>query len=174
MTISIPDPIRFAPHPPPDGEWLNQNGQLYDFEPHSLTLPKRAHPDDAGIDLTAYAYQPKGSGLFMCYLGWAIAPPIGYYTELLPRSSITWSGFSQPNSVGVIDPGYRGPLLVPLKANHKFQSDRAIDDAIRALIGTRIAQLVVRRLYLTNVEQVSLSKLGESSRGTGGFGSTGL
>ena len=133
--------------------------------------PRRAHPGDAGLDLSVLRVTRKGPRLFFCDTGVRIAPPEGYYSELIPRSSIVWRGFIMPNSVGVIDAGYRGTLLVPL-LYHGEGDDTAAEAAAAALVGERVAQLVLRRLERCTLEECSSEQLGESARGEGRFGST--
>ena len=133
--------------------------------------PRRAHPDDAGLDLSVLRVTRRGPRLFFCDTGVRIAPPAGYYSELIPRSSIVWRGFIMPNSVGVIDAGYRGSLLVPL-LYQGAGDDEAAATAAADLVGERIAQLILRRLEHCELEECSAEALGETTRGEGRFGST--
>ena len=130
--------------------------------------PYRAHPNDVGLDLTVRSFEQRGPTLFFYQTGVKIIPPKGYYIELIPRSSIVWRGFIMPNSLGVIDPGYRGPLMIPLLyVGH--------DDPLTAaqtLIGQRVVQMVLRALHLCDVEVINEDQLTHTQRGEGRFGST--
>ena len=140
----------------------------YALDP-GASAPHRAHPDDAGLDLVVISFVQKDSHLFLYETGVRIEPPSGFYTEIVPRSSLAWTSFILANSIGIIDPGYRGTLKLPLRYLGK-------DDPLKAaehLIGKRVAQLLLRPLHLCSVNQVSLEELSGSSRGEGRFGSTG-
>ena len=136
--------------------------------------PTRAHSSDAGLDVWVLRVERRGPRLFFCDTGVTLAPPEGYYVEVIPRSSIVWRGFIQPNSVGVIDPGYRGPLLIPLLYVGEGDEERARAEA-EGLVGQRVAQLVVRALTPCDVEVVAREELPTPAdlRVGGGFGSTG-
>jgi dUTP pyrophosphatase len=132
-----------------------------------MPLPQRAHPRDAGLDLTAMAVEAVRRGVYRVDTGISVQPPDGYYCEVVPRSSITKTDFVMANSVGVIDPDYRGRILVLLR--YLGAGDGA--EEARALLGNRIAQLLVRRLEPLPVEPSDA--LSATARGGGGFGSTG-
>jgi dUTP diphosphatase len=134
-----------------------------------MPLPARAHATDAGLDLTAMAVEPLRAGLFSVDTGVSVQPEAGYYCEVVPRSSIVKGDFLQANSVGVIDPDYRGRIQVVLRYVGAAPDGGA--EAARALLGSRIAQLLVRRVEPVVVEPAEA--LEETPRGAGGFGSTG-
>ena len=133
-----------------------------------IPTPYRAHPNDVGLDLTVHSFEQRGPALFFYQTGVRIIPPEGYYIELIPRSSIVWRGFIMPNSLGVIDPGYRGPLMIPLRyVGH--------DDpltAAQSLIGQRVVQMVLRALHLCDLKVIDEDQLTHTQRGEGRFGST--
>jgi dUTP pyrophosphatase len=132
-----------------------------------MPLPSRGHPSDAGLDLTAMEVQQVRPGVFSVDTGVSVHPPAGYYCEVVPRSSIVKSDFFQANSVGIIDPDYRGRILVMLR----YLGPGDGIEAARNLVGKRVAQLILRRLEAVQVEGVD--SLADTSRGAGGFGSTG-
>ena len=140
----------------------------YALEP-GASAPHRAHPNDAGLDLVVIGFTQKDSHLFLYETGVRIEPPSGFYTEIVPRSSLAWTSFMLANSVGIIDPGYRGTLKIPLRYLGKEDPHQAAEQ----LIGKRVAQLLLKPLYLCSVHQISTEELSESSRGEGRFGSTG-
>ena len=89
--------------------------------------------------------------------------PVGFYTY--GRSSIYKYGLSVANSVGIIDAGYRGHLI-GMVYNMKF------DNIIKLEAGTRLFQICAPDLSPLSVKIVD--SLPQSTRGEGGFGSTGL
>lgn len=132
-----------------------------------LALPAYAHPGDAGADLIARedAVLAPGGGRALVPTGIALALPEGYAGFVLPRSGLALRhGVSCLNAPGLIDAGYRDELRVLLVNTDPVE-------AFDVRRGDRIAQLVVQR-----VERCSflvVSELDSSTRGLGGFGSTG-
>jgi dUTP pyrophosphatase len=129
-------------------------------------LPSRAHAGDAGLDLHALEAVELAPGeRGQVRTGIAIALPPGTAGLVLPRSGLAARhGISVVNAPGLIDEGYRGELQVLL-----LNTDR--DATFRAAAGDRIAQLVI--VDVEAPEVVESDDLGDSSRGTGGFGSSG-
>lgn len=129
-------------------------------------LPSRAHPGDAGLDLCALEPAMLGPGERASVgTGIALQIPAGHAGLVLPRSGLAMRhGISIVNAPGLIDAGYRGEVRVLL-----LNTDQRESFEITA--GARIAQLVVVRVALT--DPVEVAELGESIRGSGGFGSSG-
>lgn len=78
-------------------------------------LPSVANDTDAGYDLVAVddgdcKYEKNVLAYRQYKTGLAIEPPVGYHTEIIPRSSITKYGLLLKNSVGLIDYSYRGEI----------------------------------------------------------------
>lgn len=125
-------------------------------------LPKRANPTDAGADLMStetldiYPGEQK-----MVDTGVAVKIPTGYVGYVFNRSSQGKKGITIPHSVGVIDADYRGNIKVILKNTG--------EDPYKIERGDRIAQLVIQPVLLVEFEDI----WNDTSRGTGGFGSTG-
>lgn len=97
--------------------------------------------------------------------GWAMEFPIGYFGAIFARSGLaTKEGLRPANCVGVIDSDYRGEVKVAL---HNDSND------LRTIAkGDRIAQLIIMDYYcVSDFEEVNI--LSDTSRGEGGFGSTG-
>jgi dUTP pyrophosphatase len=132
-------------------------------------LPARAHPSDAGLDLTAMHVIALRPGVYAFDTGISVEAEPGYYCEVVPRSSIVKTDFMQANGVGVIDPDYRGPIRVVLRYLGDAPDGGAAE--ARALLGARIAQLLVRRVEPVEVELAEA--LEDTARGAGGFGSSG-
>ena len=133
----------------------------------ALPLPSNARDDDAGADLRATTTVTLAPGeRALVPTGIAVAIPTGYAGFLHPRSGLAARlGLSIINTPGTIDAGYRGEIQVPL-VNH----DR--DETIVVRRGDRIAQLVVQPV--TRVVFDVVDELPDSTRGAGGFGSTGV
>lgn len=156
-----------------------QEGQEGQGAPHKLWVsladgaraPTRAHPSDVGLDVWVTSVERRGLALYFCETGLTLAPPEGYYVEVVPRSSIVWRGFILPNSVGVIDPSYRGTLKVPLR----YLGEGDPDTEAALLVGERVAQLILRPLIPCELELCDSSELPapQDRRAGGGFGSTG-
>jgi len=125
-------------------------------------LPERAHPTDAGADLFAYEdleIYPNEQKLVDT--GIAIKISQGFAGFVYNRSSQGKKGITIPHSVGVIDSGYRDTIKVLLK--------NIGDDPYKITAGDRIAQLVIQKVELVGFKDI----WNDSTRGTGGFGSTG-
>jgi len=125
-------------------------------------LPERAHPTDAGADLFAYEdleIYPNEQKLVDT--GIAVKIPHGFAGFVYNRSSQGKKGITIPHSVGVIDSGYRDTIKVLLK--------NIGDDPYKITAGDRIAQLVIQKVELVGFKDI----WNDSTRGTGGFGSTG-
>jgi dUTP pyrophosphatase len=131
-----------------------------------LPLPGYAHDGDAGADLHAAEAVTLGPGeRALVGTGVAVAVPEGYAAFVHPRSGLALRhGLSVVNTPGTIDAGYRGEVKV-LLVNHDLHEPVVIDR------GDRIAQLVVQRVE--HARFVEVETLEDTSRGAGGYGSTG-
>jgi len=126
-------------------------------------MPSKAHPSDIGFDLTAIkVYKKIDEKTTLFDTGIKVIPPKGYYVEILPRSSISKTGYILSNSVGVIDPHYTGNLLIALT---KVNPD--VDDI--KLPFSR-CQMILRKAEYCLLEVIY--DLEETDRGDGGFGSS--
>ena len=130
--------------------------------------PSRAYAGDAGYDLSAAeATVLEPGGRAIVGTGIAVAIPDGYAGLVLPRSGLaTRHGVSLVNTPGLIDPGYRGEVMVPL-INHDREEEFEVE------VGMRIAQLVLVRAAEAHFVSVDLLQEGADERGEGGFGSSG-
>jgi dUTP pyrophosphatase len=129
-------------------------------------LPERAHPGDAGLDLRSAVDVEVGPGeRAMVPTGIAVAIPDGYAGLVLPRSGLASAyGLTMANAPGLIDAGYRGEVICAV-----VNLDR--QEPVKIARGDRIAQLVI--VAVPEVDPVWVDELPGSSRGEGGFGSTG-
>lgn len=134
---------------------------------NAAQLPKRAHPGDAGADLTACLDEPVTllpGARRVIPTGLAIAIPHGYVGLIHPRSGLAAKhGVTVLNAPGTIDAAYRGEVGVCL-INHGLTN-------VEITPGMRIAQLVVQRVELCAFKEVD--HLDETARAAGGWGSTG-
>jgi len=129
-------------------------------------LPATAHAGDAGLDLRSAIDVEVGPGeRAMVPTGVAVAIPEGHAGLVLPRSGLASKhGITMANAPGLIDAGYRGELIcavVNLDRGHPVKLHR----------GDRIAQLII--VAVPDVRPAWVDDLPPSSRGEGGFGSTG-
>ena len=126
-------------------------------------IPRKAHTWDVGYDLWVLGVHKRlDTGVVLLSTGLAIESPVGFHFEIVPRSSIIKTGYIQANGVGIIDPNYRGELLVPL-----LKVDPASPDLE---FPKKIGQLILREML--TVEFVVTDHLNDTERGKGGFGST--
>ena len=128
-------------------------------------LPLRANPGDAGADLFAVEETliPPGERRDVG-TGLALAIPPGYAGFVQPRSGLAFKhGIMVVNSPGLIDAGYRGEVRISL-----YNSG---SEPFAVKTGERIAQLVVQRVE--GPAFVESEELPGSTRGEGGFGSSG-
>lgn len=131
-----------------------------------VPAPRRAHPDDAGVDLCSVVdvvLEPGERALVPT--GIAVALPVGTVGLVHPRSGLAArAGLSIVNAPGTIDAGYRGEITVCL-----INLDR--HEAIAVARGDRIAQLLVQRVELPEFTEVDT--LDDTDRGADGYGSSG-
>lgn len=130
-------------------------------------LPARAHEGDAGLDLAAVEaldLAPGARGAVST--GLAVAIPSGHAGLVVPRSGLARRlGVTVANAPGLIDPGYRGELLVLLV--------NLGEHPVRIETGDRVAQLVV--VPISGGEPIERDELPPPTdrRGEDGFGSSG-
>lgn len=142
--------------------------------------PEFAHGplEDAGMDLYSVepvVLRPHVPTLVKC--GFSMAIPSGYHAEVRPRSGLALNkGITVYNAPGTIDPSYRGEVGVILywsglsynngDGTGEFTGEHWLAG------GSKIAQMVFVKYEVP--EMVEVDVLGNSERGTGGFGSTGV
>lgn len=133
---------------------------------HSAQVPVYATPGAAGCDL--YAARDTWILPFqrrVVKTGLAVEIPEGHEIQIRPRSGIALkSSLLMPNAPGTIDSDYRGEIGVVLMNFSLFP--------VKIRKGTRIAQAVLSPVARARFWEVSA--LGETDRGSGGFGSTGI
>jgi len=140
------------------------------FSPFSYKLiksnakpPEKARPSDSGFDLHIIDKIKRHGNVTLYGTGVCVTPPVGYYFDMVPRSSLSKTGYMLANSVGVIDQGYTGEIMVPL-----IKLD---ESALELDLPQRVVQLIPRRWY--GFTAVEVDNLIETTRNEGGFGSSG-
>ena len=130
-------------------------------------IPEYQSRNAAGLDLHAAIDSPisiEPGETHMIPIGIAIALPAGHEGQVRPRSGLgSKHGITLPNSPGTIDEDYRGEVSVPLINLGKV--------AFTVEPAMRIAQMIVAPVTHCDIEEVD--SLDDTSRGAGGFGSTG-
>lgn len=125
-------------------------------------LPTRAHEGDAGLDLVSLESAEIKPGDGYCFsTGISADIPMGFYLKIESRSSMAKSGFCVVG--GVCDASYKGELSVLLR--------NVSNQILRVNKFDRIAQAILCPIALPEV--VEVDDIGTSTRGTGGYGSTG-
>lgn len=151
-------------------------------------IPKLANPGDAGVDLKAenectvypkgwqgekgaeqglsdFELQAKSNNVTIVHTGLHMAIPTGYMGLVVPRSGISLkNGIQVMNTPGILDSGYRGEIMIGL-VNHG-------NEVFHINKGDRVAQLII--VPFKAPVFLSVDTLGETERGDGGFGSTGI
>lgn len=132
----------------------------------SAQIPAYQSSGASGFDLRANEHLVLNAGAICAVkTGLAFEIPAGFEIEIRPRSGLAVkNGIGVLNSPGTIDSDYRGEIMVILFnfSKHDFEIK----------IGDRIAQAVLSKVYLADLLEVE--SLGETARGAGGFGSTGI
>lgn len=129
--------------------------------------PAYATEQSAGMDLKANLAEPlvlKPLQRALVPTGLYMALPVGYEAQVRPRSGLAAKhGITVLNTPGTIDADYRGEVKVILV--------NLSDTPFEIVPGERIAQMVIARHEKVEWEEVN--ELDATSRGVGGFGSTG-
>ena len=129
-------------------------------------IPFKAHQGDAGFDLFSIeeiSIKPMERKLI--HTGIKLQLPKNTEAQVRPRSGLALKhGITVLNTPGTIDEGYRGELCIILinLGTEEFKVEQ----------GMKIAQMVIKPTLSLDIEEVV--ELDETSRGEGGFGSTGV
>jgi dUTP pyrophosphatase len=128
-------------------------------------IPEYAHNGDSGMDLYSIenvSLEPGERKLI--HTGIRIQLPANTEAQIRPRSGLALKhGVTVLNTPGTIDEGYRGEIGIIL-INHGEKTFKVTE-------GMRIAQMVIKSTVSVNIERID--SLDDTSRGDGGFGSTG-
>ena len=128
-------------------------------------IPSKAFEEDAGYDLTIIKKIKDFNSKTTLYdTGIKIEIDEGYYTEIVPRSSISKFGYILANNIGIIDNHYRGNLMIALT--------KIADDAPDIVFPFKCCQLIVRKQIFSDLYEITDDNLSSTIRNDGGFGST--
>lgn len=134
----------------------------------NAVIPRYAHHGDAGFDFMAVDPLSIMPGeRILVKTGLKVELPIGYELQVRPRSGLSLkSSLIIANSPGTIDSNYRGEVcIIVWNSGHEPYPIKE---------GDRIAQGVIKRVPAVEFIEVDESDLSNTTRGTGGFGSTGI
>lgn len=136
----------------------------------NAVIPAYATEGSAGMDLTATCKSYDNDNNVVYGVGLAFEIPKGYVGLLFPRSSNAKKDLLLSNSVGCLDSDFRGEVLFKFKRVKKglfswFKKSKEYE------IGERIGQIVI--IKHPTIEFVESEELSETTRNTGGYGSTG-
>lgn len=153
-------------------QWLGVEGNTYKlpkcsiFKAHEdAIIPAKSKESDVGYDLSIIKVEKRFNKHTVLYdTGIKMRVAHGYYAEVVPRSSLSKSGYMLTNSIGVIDRNYNGNVFVALT---KYD-----EDAPEIEFPFRCCQIIFRKQIHMDMVEVS-NDFEATSRGTGGFGSTG-
>lgn len=169
--------------------------KIYDWHVSDYVIPfvgktslKFAKPGDAGVDLKAenecdvypggwqgekgagaglsdFELQAQRNNVTIVHTGLHMAIPEGHMGIIVPRSGVALKhGVQVVNTPGIIDSGYRGEIMIGL-VNHG-------NELYHVNKGDRVAQLII--VPFRTPSFIGVDTLGETERGNGGFGSTGI
>lgn len=127
--------------------------------------PKKERVSDSGFDLVILEKVKQIGQVELWDTGIKVFPSYGWYFDLVPRSSIIKTGYMLANSVGIIDRTYTGNVLVALTKIDK--------DAPDMTSGSRVVQIIPRQIVHVQFDYIDETQLDKTSRGSGGFGSSG-
>ncbi len=129
--------------------------------------------EDIGYDLTCTGVSSgNGVGSFHLMLGIASEIPRSHYFMLVPRSSFTKLPFVQNNSPGIIDPDYRGEWQMRVWYIFSEYQPLSMQSVQNYFLNKKICQAVLCKRQEASL--VVADMLGNTNRGEGGFGSTGV
>lgn len=126
-------------------------------------IPSKSNVSDSGYDLTIIDKFKSYGDVTLYETGIKVTPPMGYYFQVVPRSSISKTGYILANNIGIIDRSYTGSIKVALIKVDKSAPDLELPCRIAQMIPTRIEHIQIKEV----------DELEETQRGEGGFGSTG-
>lgn len=131
---------------------------------NKAVTPNKVRLSDVGYDLTVIKkYKQLNDTTALYDTGIQIQVPFGYYTEIVPRSSLSKSGYMLANSMGIIDNSYTGNLYIALAKID--QNSPEIEFPFKC------CQLILKQQHFMNII-VQYDELETTHRQDGGFGST--
>lgn len=147
-------------------------------------LPVRMTKGSVGYDLVSTKnYTFDDGDFYIVETDIVVEPPKNYYVQVFLRSSLTKRGLMLPNGSGIIDIDYKSNedrICVPIAKAHKgkigtieargYSVSTTLSKQVQIQKGERIAQLVIRKTYLFDVEDMTGEKNNNPVRG--GLGAT--
>lgn len=138
-------------------------------EHESVKLPTYAKSGDACMDVYVDSVEIKPDGRVYYHTGLHFKLPEDYEMEIRPRSSNTKTIAVMQNAPGTLDEGYTGELMI---VHRNLENPKVA--VPQYTVGDRCAQILVRRRERIVWDEVyTLNDLGNTERGSGGFGSSG-
>ena len=129
----------------------------------AATEPSKTRFSDVGFDLTIIKKIKEEGNCVFFDTGVKVQVPIGFYVQIVPRSSLSKTGWMLANSVGIIDNGYTGNIIVALTKVDPNAADLELP--------FRGVQMILQKQFFSYMIEGS-SVVPETSREDGGFGST--
>ena len=128
-------------------------------------IPTKNRATDEGYDLTIIEVSKRlGENTLLYDTCIKLLPEFGYYFDIVPRSSLSKSGYCISNSIGIIDRSYRGTVKIALtKIDNSFPDIE---------LPYRCAQMILRKSNHYCLEEGVEDDDNDTNRGDGGFGST--
>lgn len=132
----------------------------------NAVIPSKNRATDEGYDLTIVEISKRLGDTTVLYDTCVkLIPEFGYYFDIVPRSSLSKSGYCVSNSVGIIDRSYRGTVKIALT-----KMDNSLPDIE---LPCRCAQIILRKSNHYRLIEEMGDVDDNTNRGVGGFGSTG-
>lgn len=136
---------------------------LFKKEDEQAMVPYKKMFSDVGYDLTIIRIEKKYTPITTLYdTGISVNIPFGFYAEIVPRSSLSKTGYMLANNVGIIDNSYRGRLYIPLI--------KVCPESPELALPTTCCQLIFKKQEFVYMEETD--SMNATTRGVGGFGST--
>lgn len=127
-------------------------------------IPSKANESDVGYDLTIIKEEKIFNKKTKLYnTGIKVEIDYGFYIEIVPRSSLSKSGYMLANSIGIIDNSYKGNLLIALT--------KIDDESPDIELPFKCCQMIIRKQYNVDIFEIN-DKFIDTNRNEGGFGST--
>ena len=137
----------------------------------NAVIPTYSKDGDAGMDLTATSKEYDKDGNIVYGIGLAFEIPKGFVGLLFPRSSNAKKDLLLTNSVGVLDSGYRGEVMLKYKPSARFQTEINTNKIAEYDVGDRVGQILI--IPYPQIEFIESEELSTTERNSGGFGHTG-
>jgi dUTP pyrophosphatase len=138
------------------------NFMVWKSDPDAVE-PSKTRFSDVGFDLTIIKKIKEEGNCVFFDTGIKVQVPIGFYVQIVPRSSLSKTGWMLANSVGIIDNGYTGNIIVALTKVDPNAADLELP--------FRAVQMILQKQFFSYMIEGPKS-VPETSREAGGFGST--